>query len=286
MRDVSVIIPVYNRQEYIADCINSVLNQKSPGCSYEVIVVDDGSTDNTPRILSKFKDKIVYKRTENSGTPAAPRNVGINAAKGDIIAFQDSDDLWVENKLNLQFKHFIKSGAALSYGNADIIDEKGKFLNKKILNHKDEYLSGYAFNKLVLNNYVSTLTTMVKKNVLLELGGFNETLDIVGAEDYHMWLRIASKYKITSIDKTLAHYRSHGGNISTHNAMIGLIRVLKMTNNLIELNEFFSEEQKRLLIIKKKGLKRATSPVHNSLIHNKFTKLRNKISWVKKGHSG
>jgi len=283
---LSVIIPVYNREKYIKDCIESVLNQKNPGCKYEVIVVDDGSTDSTPKVLSKFKDKIKYIRIENSGTPAAPRNVGVKAAKGEIIAFLDSDDLWVENKLSLQCAQFVNSGAALSYGNADIIDEKGKFLNIKILNHEEEYLSGYAFDKLIVNNYVSTLTTMVKKKVLIELGGFNESPDLVGAEDYHMWLRIASKYKITSLEKTLAHYRTHEGNISTHNAMIGLKRVLKMTNNLIEMNGFFNEEQKRLLIIKRKELKRITSPVRNSVIYNKFAKLRNKISRIKKGHSG
>lgn len=281
---LSIIIPVFNREKYIKDCLESVLNQKNPGCNYEVIVVDDGSTDSTPKILSEFSDKIIYKRIKNSGTPAAPRNVGLRLARGDIVAFQDSDDIWVDNKISLQLDKFINSKSVMSYGNADIIDEKGKFLNKKILNHKYEYLSGNAFEELVKNNYVSTLTVMARKNVLIDLGGFNESLDIVGAEDYHMWLRIASKYKISSIENILAHYRTHEGNISTHDAMVGLKRVLKMTDNLIEMNDYFNEEQKRLLIIKRKELNKITSPAYITIIYNNFVKLRNKISRIKHSH--
>src|SRR5687768_17471 len=105
-RYLSVVIPTYNRADFIVDAINSVLAQDFGGYSPEVIVVDDGSTDNTEEIIKKFKDKIRYIKIPHSGLPAVARNVGLKKASGEIIAFQDSDDLWDKDKLVNQLKVF------------------------------------------------------------------------------------------------------------------------------------------------------------------------------------
>lgn len=274
---LSVVIPVYNREEYIKECIDSVLNQNNPGCEYEVIVVDDGSTDNTPKILNSFGKKITYKRIQNSGRPAVPRNLGIELAKGEYIAFQDSDDLWVPNKLKLQFPKLLKSKAALSYGNAEIIDVAGKSTNNCILNNKSQFLEGMVFDQLVEQNYIPTLTTMLRKDVLTRLGGFDESNNLAAVEDYHLWLRIAAKYPITSVNMVLAKYRSHNDNISTQDPLVSFRRQENMINNLLLLKDYFSDRQLALLKTKLKT-NRTNIADHSEKISEKLVwKLRSKI---------
>jgi glycosyltransferase involved in cell wall biosynthesis len=225
---LSVIIPVYNREKYIKVCIESVLNQKNPGCKYEVIVVDDGSTDNTPRILSEFKDKIIYKRIENSGRPSVPRNIGLKLAKGELIAFQDSDDIWISSKLQAQLKDF-KADYVLSYANAEVIDENRNLLGRNIIDNKQAY-SGNVFEYLLKENFVSTLTVIANKKIMLDLGGFNESVDYL--EDYDMWLRMSLHGKFIYTPKILARYRVHKSNISTGSEKKDLMMIYNIMNRL------------------------------------------------------
>lgn len=127
---VSVIIPTYNRGHYISEAINSVLAQDIEGCSIEIIVVDDGSTDNTREITKGFGDKIIYIYQENKGAGAA-RNRGIENVSGEWIAFLDSDDRWLPHKLSLQFdllKHFPE--CQVIHGNFHTFDETGIIIEK------------------------------------------------------------------------------------------------------------------------------------------------------------
>lgn len=268
---VSVVIPVYNRESYIESCVNSVLNQEKSSCNYEVIVVDDGSTDGSSEVLKKFGNKIHYKRIDNSGRPAVPRNVGISMAKGEYIAFQDSDDLWVPNKLKVQLPELLKSEAALSYGNAGIIDASGNTTGRNILGSNNQFFSGKVFDELVVENYIPTLTTIVRKDVLTDLGGFDESVNLTGVEDYHLWLRIAAKYTVTSINALLAKYRSHDGNISTQNPIISYKRQEEMIKDLLTRQDYFSQDQ---LVLLKNKLK-----INRNNIATHSTSLFDKLLW-------
>lgn len=211
---ISVIIPTYNREEYIEEAIKSVLQQKLPkNYELEVIVVDDGSTDSTAKILRKYKDTIIYRRIPNSGLPAVPRNIGLRIAKGGLVAFQDSDDLWEKDKLLVQIPAFNDPEVVLSYGNASIITSDGEPTGKIVIS-ADMGKSGYVFEDLLRTNFVSTLTVVARKAAILDEGGFNESPKLRGVEDYELWLRLAREGKFAFVDQPVALHRRHDLNIS------------------------------------------------------------------------
>jgi len=144
---VSVVVSTHNRAELVGETIRSVLGQSYD--HFEVIVVDDGSNDNTQEVVNSFNDpRIVYVYTENWGGPARPRNIGIRKAKGEYIAFCDDDDIWHPDKLDCQLRAFGNGSFGLCFTNFDYINEDGKKLEKK---HKikKRYLN-LTFNKFIL----------------------------------------------------------------------------------------------------------------------------------------
>jgi glycosyltransferase involved in cell wall biosynthesis len=234
MKIISVIIPTYNRELYIKDSISSVLTQQLPkGYSLEILVIDDGSTDSTEEIIKQFKDKVIYKQIKNSGRPAVPRNIGLKMASGDLVAFQDSDDLWVPNKLINQLPAFDDPDVILSYGNAKIMDADGKLSSKTVIK-LDEGKSGSIFEDLVITNFISTLTVMARKSELIAAGGFDESAHLVGVEDYELWLRMATLGKFMFVPSNLAFYRRHDANVSLnvkHHANEHILSVYKSLLN-------------------------------------------------------
>lgn len=236
MKTVSVIIPTYNRSNYITHAIRSVLNQELPkGWSLEVVVVDDESTDNTVEVLKQFKSRIKYFKIPHSGMPAAPRNVGLKKASGELIAFQDSDDLWAPNKLMTQIKLFDDKNVVFSFANAEIMSTDGKKIGKQVVT-KLQLSAGEKFHGLLQENVVSTLTVMVRKSVFDTVGSFNESPRLRAVEDYELWLRILAKYPkgAKSIDKPLAIYRQHENNISTTDAVTAVKRLIQVYGALWE----------------------------------------------------
>lgn len=204
MPEVSVVIPTYNAEFFISDTINSVLNQTYK--DFEIILVDDGSTDNTDRIVAQqHAGKVKYIRQKNSGVSSA-RNKAISMTKGDFIAFIDCDDIWLENKLEAQVSILKKSKElGLVFSNAYILDEKGRRLKdffKIVRPH-----SGMVFNKLVQDNFIPMLTAVVKREALDRVGLFDPRYKI--AEDWDIFLRIARVYPVTYINQPLAEYRIH-----------------------------------------------------------------------------
>jgi glycosyltransferase involved in cell wall biosynthesis len=233
---ISVIIPTYNRSDFIVAAIESVLGQKNSKWSYEVIVVDDGSTDNTAEILKAYKNKVSYFKIKHSGLPAVARNFGISKARGELIAFQDSDDLWAEDKFALQVPVFDDPKVVLSYGQAKAMDDKGNKLGKKVVDPK-KLKAGENFNTLIKENVISTLTTMVRRSALAEVGNFNEAESLRAVEDYELWMRIANAFpgSIHSLKNTLASYRVHSQNISSANALLSIERLLAVYGVLWEI---------------------------------------------------
>lgn len=241
---ISVIIPAYNAGEYIEETLRSVLNQSYS--HIEVIVIDDGSTDNTEALLKKHSDqRLKYIKQANSGGPAHPRNVGINVAKGEFIAIFDSDDLMSQYKLETQLKALeLNPEAAFCCSNFSIINDKGdistpdfwktnKVFQKLDISHRDE-LGNYLFktaaiiDSLLLHNFIASSSMLIRKQILTTLGGFDESLE--NTDDYDMWLRIQQLHGCICIPQVLHQYRVRSGSITSrgiHKLVDGRTTVLK-----------------------------------------------------------
>lgn len=205
---VSVIIPTYNGSRFIRETIQSVIGQTYP--KIEIIVIDDGSTDNTPDIVKSINDpRLIHIRQANSGVSMA-RNHGIDISHGDYIAFLDHDDVWLPHKLERQLQLFKEDpNIAMVYSDTFIIDENNSIINT--YSHKIKFYRGKIFKELFLSLFITILTVVMKKSAFLELGPF---LPYNTCEDYDLFLKCASKYPIDYIDEPLAKFRVHESNYS------------------------------------------------------------------------
>lgn len=225
---LSVIIPTYNRSNYIQFAVESVINQKIPkNWNMEIIIVDDGSTDDTEKVLKQIhRSNIHYYKIQHSGKPAVVRNFGIKKSKGSLIAFQDSDDLWVEDKFIKQNNIFKNNKIMLSFGNAEIMNSNGIKSGKFVVEF-NKLKNGHKFNSLIEDNVISTLTVMVRKTAIEQVGYFDESDNLRAVEDYDLWLRIANKFPdgIMSENETLAFYRQHEANVSHASSLLATERL-------------------------------------------------------------
>lgn len=244
-RLISVIIPTYNREKYVAEAVESVLQQKIKGWDIEVIVVDNGSTDNTVGVLKKFGHKIRLYEVPASGKPSVPRNVGIAKAKGELLAFHDSDDVWTETKLAEQVPYFDDSKIVMTYGNAEVIKADGTKTGKLVV-EKSKLKDGETFNGLLKQNVISTLTVVVRKTVLEATGTFNESDGIY--EDYELWLRIlaASPKGVRHIPQTLAYYRYLDSSISRMSEVKNLEKIIATYEVIWELDSLADKQRQYL----------------------------------------
>ena len=204
---VSVIIPTYNRKIQLLKAIDSVLGQTYT--NFELIVVDDGSDDGTSDLLTKYQPKLRALNQTNKGVSAA-RNAGINAAKGQLIAFLDSDDLWLPDKLKHQVDFFKDNPDALICQTKEIWIRNGKRVNPK---KRHEKPCGMMFEQSLALCLVTPSAVMVRKSLLDEVGLFDESLK--ACEDYDLWLRICWKYPVYLIEEVLIiKYGGHSDQLS------------------------------------------------------------------------
>ncbi len=192
---ISIVIPTYNRGWVLKEAIDSVLMQDYP--DFEVIVVDDGSTDDTPNILKACGPRISVFRQQNRGVSAA-RNRGVREASGSLIAFLDSDDLWMPGKLSVQAEFFRSRPDALICQTEEIWVRNGRRVNPKVRHKKP---SGDIFEPSLELCLVSPSAAMLRRSLLEEMGGFDESLP--ACEDYDLWLRIGCRYPVYLIDTPL-----------------------------------------------------------------------------------
>lgn len=211
---VSVIIPVYNRPEFLKEAVESVLNQSYR--DFEVIVVDDGSTDSTPDVIDSYRGIIRSVRQENMGVSAA-RNTGIRASRNNLVAFLDSDDLWETSKLERHVAFFNEHPEALICQTGEIWIRKGKRVNPGTRHQKP---SGMIFNESLHLCLVSPSAVMMKKTVFEKVGFFNESFP--ACEDYDLWLRISCSIPVFLLDEPLVIKR--GGHENQLSAMSCLDR--------------------------------------------------------------
>jgi glycosyltransferase involved in cell wall biosynthesis len=207
---VSIIVPTYNRAHLVTETINSILAQTFK--DFELIVVDNESTDNTEEVIKSYTDgRIKYFRHQNNGLVAVNRNYGISKANGEYIAFCDDDDLWMPEKLERQVKLLdLNKELGLVYSDSYIMDENGN-LERYTLLSSSKLFRGNVFDKLFQSDFIPMLTVMIRREALSKVGTFDPKYII--AQDYDLWLRIAEHYPIDFTEEPLAKYRIHGGSV-------------------------------------------------------------------------
>ena len=237
---VSVIIPTYNRGWIIEEAIDSVLNQDFS--DFELIVVDDGSDDNTREILGAYANAITVLHQPNRGVSAA-RNRGIAEASGQLIAFLDSDDLWLPGKLTTQVKFFEENADAMINQTHEIWLRNGVRVNPKKRHHK---FSGMIFERSLALCLVSPSAVMIRKSLFDIIGLFDERLP--ACEDYDLWLRISCRYPVHLIDFPLIIKR--GGHNDQLSKAAGLDKYrIQSLINIIDSNLLTPQQYKAAVII-------------------------------------
>jgi glycosyltransferase involved in cell wall biosynthesis len=225
---VSIITPVYNGEQYLLETIESALAQTYK--NFELLIVNDGSTDNSAAIIKPFlKDsRVIYIEQKNAGVAAA-RNTAIKQARGKYIGFLDQDDLWLSNKLEVQIAVLEQDESiALVHSRQDFIDSQGNKIDYDWVTG----VSGYCFEDMFKKNRIAVLTVLIRKTIFDEIGLFNEKFS--GADDYHMWLRVTIKHPISYIDQALAFYRFHDSNWSKNSFRMTAIDVKVIDTILFE----------------------------------------------------
>jgi glycosyltransferase involved in cell wall biosynthesis len=202
---VSVVIPTYNRATYVCEAVESVLGQSFR--DVEIIVVDDGSTDETASILSRYGDAIRYFHQPNSGQSVA-RNRGILAATGRYVAFLDSDDTYYPDKLAEQVA-FMEARPEIAfcwtdYSQGPTIPEKPQGRSPCVTTDDER-----IFDRLCRSNVICTVTVMVRQDSFAASGLFDPVLR--ASEDYDLWLRLANARRGAFLPRILTHVRDHDG---------------------------------------------------------------------------
>ena len=206
----SIIIPTYNQDYLLKKCLESVVNQTFE--NWEIIIINNHSDDETLKVFQSFNDKRIKLRNfKNNGIISASRNYGLNLAKFPYVAFLDSDDFWFPNKLEESFAYLIKGNDIVCHNEIWLWPDG----TNKIVNYGPEKQTLHK-NLLFKGNVISTSAFSCKKDLILDLNGFNESPLMAGNEDYDLWLRISKvgKYKFKFIQKPLGYYRIHQNNNS------------------------------------------------------------------------
>jgi len=210
MRRVSVIIPVFNHEKYIAECVESVLGQTYR--DFEVVVVDDGSTDRTPEILKRYGDRIRYIRQSNRGGAGA-LNTAIRNSRGEYIAWLSSDDVFLPAKLEEQVAHFEQHPEVdVTYTDFLVIDGEGKVTGEvRSPYYPDKKRFRY---EMFVGNFVNGSSVMFRRKCIEETGYFDEEMRYHA--DGNMWFRMLKRHEFGHIPIPLLKYRWHDTNISHH----------------------------------------------------------------------
>lgn len=234
---VSVIIPVYNREFYVGNTIESAINQTYR--PLEIIIIDDCSTDKSLDIIKRYAAEYpgrikCYRLEKNQGVTAA-RNIGLRFAKGQYIAFQDSDDLWKPDKIVKQIELLKKTNAVLCYTAIEIVNE-----HNKVIKMKRQVKSKLSYKELLKNTMIATSSVVVDRKVS---GRFkmpeSRTADgkLFIAEDYATWLKLLRRHgNAVGINEALVQYRKGKGSLSA-NKFKSLIRVYKTQTRLEHINK-------------------------------------------------
>ncbi|KAB0668621.1 glycosyltransferase [Oryzomonas sagensis] len=209
---VSVVVTCFNYGKYVGKAIDSVLKQTYR--NVEIIVVNDGSTDNTDEVMCNYlkNPKIVYIQQENQGQAVA-KNMGIKRSRGEFVAFLDADDRWCVEKLEKQMVCFDNERTGVVYCRARYIDENNDSFDYEMTGTYLQPRRGAVTKWLLFDNFVQFSSSIVRKSCFERFGGFNESLEM--GIDWDLWLRISTAYEFDYVDDRLFYYRmGHSGQMS------------------------------------------------------------------------
>ncbi len=245
---VSIIVNCYNGEKYLSKALNSIINQKYK--NWEVIFWDVSSSKKSKEIFESFDEKRFKYFFAHKKKLYHSRNDAIKKSTGEIIAFLDCDDWWVENKLEKQVPFFKDNSINLVYSNFYSYFEKSK---KNVAISEKKIYSGFIQNKLLKNYHIGILTTLIRRKVFDEFSGYNNNFHICG--DFEFNIRLSQNNKIIGLKEPLAYYRIHEKNISKN-----------LTEEIVELENC-------LAIFKKQNInKKDINQFENFLIYKKFYK--------------
>jgi glycosyltransferase involved in cell wall biosynthesis len=201
---VSVIIPAFNAAAFITETIESVLAQTFT--DYDIIVVDDGSTDDTRARVQAFGPSVTLL-TQHNGRAAKARNAGVVASASTWIAFLDADDIWMPDKLERQLAMARATQAPLVFADRLNIGARGPLPERQ--SDIQPLSDGDVFEHLLTGNFITTSTVLLRRDVFIEVGAFSEDPELPPAEDWDLWLRVASRYPVAACHVPLVNYRLH-----------------------------------------------------------------------------
>ena len=206
---ISVILPAFNAEATIAQAIESVLAQSWR--DFELIVINDGSTDATLQAVAAFDDSRLAVFSHANRGPSASRNVGVSLANGEYVAFIDADDIWLSHKLEVQVSALQADPQAdVAYGWTDTVDPTGCV----VYPDQRRTVSGDVYETLLLHNFISSgSNTMISRKVFQEVGGFDESLWAV--EDWDLHVRLAARYAYVCVPTVVVQYRLSHGSLSS-----------------------------------------------------------------------
>lgn len=218
---VSVVLPTFNSGQLVVQAVESVLSQTLPVT--EIIVVDDGSTDDTAAQLARYGDKVRYLPQLNQGVSAA-RNLGVSAASQEFVAFLDADDVWHPRKMELQLPVFARHPELGLLGTTFFDWPSEQF---PVLNGGSTEPNFVSWSRLVVKNSLATSSIVVRRHLLERAGPFDRAIQ--GPEDRDLWLRVAELAPIANLDLPLMGYRDVPGSVSkqAERCEAGMIRILK-----------------------------------------------------------
>ena len=269
---VSIIMPAYNAENFISESIESVIGQTYT--NWELIIVDDGSTDNTRNVVHRYinQDSRIHYFFQENARQAKARNKGIKNSKGDIIAFLDADDLWLPLKLELSLKEFYNGQQDVLFTDSYIFNNSSKLSDYENLPNINivakTYCGDEGLNAFLYENKVPILTVIGTKESILNVNCFNEQSNGI-AEDYELWLNLlANKHIIRGTDLKLSLYRIHSNSTTATNNMD--INVIKMFSRFFAQYPNFKNKYKNQIVHwLSKILKQATSRKELSQTFNK-----------------
>lgn len=245
MARVSVIIPIYNGNQFVSTAIQSVRNQTIR--DLEILLVDDASTDGTLiELEAHLMDHRVrfFRNSRNLGIPAT-KNKAIRLANGQYIAFLDQDDIWLPNKLEIQLPYLeLNDDLGLICSGVYFINKHGCLIGKKVLGVTESQPPSQV-KRLLLGNFITNSSAMVRKSCLEKIGYFNEKLR--GADDYDLWIRIAENYRIHYLKKILIKKRLHSASFSESHIQTMMEDKLTTIYSAINRNPYLANELRNFI---------------------------------------
>lgn len=208
---ISVIIPTYNRADTLAEAICSVLSQTYD--NIELIIVDDGSTDGTDEVLEQFSGQVISRRTKNNSGACAARNLGLKISTAEYVAFLDSDDLWLPNKLEEQFTALVSlppeyCGVYSGYTRSRMNDRQGR--GRDVIPEHEVTAS-----QILGRNTIGGMScALLRKSAVMQVGAFDESLP--ASQDWDLWIRLCDQFRMMPISMVHLTYREHSSQISAN----------------------------------------------------------------------